>query len=469
MSRLISDLHNRHRSLPIERAPVAPGRVPFLGHALAFRDDPLGFLTSLSEVGPLVKLYLGPQVAYAVTSPALVHQMLLLDAAAYDKGRLFDKLKSLTGNGLITASGAFHRRLMSPVFHRRMIARYVETMLARTSEMMSEWSAGAEVDLQRAADGLTLRIGVSTLFSSAISKDAVEVLEESLPVVLRGTLARTVLPDVVFHAPVPAFRRYARAQTRIREVIDELVGVYRADGRDHGDVLSLMLAVRDEETGQAMTDEEIRDEVLTLVLASAETSSSVLASVLYRLWEHPDVAAKVVDELDLVLEGRPIGYEDVARLEYLQQVLQEALRLDMPADMFMRRSVIATRLGDVEVPSGTELLFSIPALHRDPSVYPDPERFDPDRWSASTSARSRPPGSYPPFGAGIRGCVDRPLAMVELAVTVATILSQWRFTTGPDFTARRLHRGTTHFDTLIMTAWPRTGRPSSMAKERTND
>jgi cytochrome P450 len=459
MSQLTRATRKQRRSLGIEHAPVAPGRVPFLGHALAFRDDPLSFLTSLSALGPFVKVYLGPQVAYAVTSPALVHQMLVRDAAAYDKGRLFDKLKSLTGNGLITASGDFHlrqRRLMSPVFHRPMMARYAETILARTSEMMSEWSAGAHVDLQRAANDLTLRIGVSTLFSSMISKAAVNELEECLPVVLRGILARTVLPDVVFRAPVPAFRRYDEAETRIREVIDELIRAYRADGRNHGDVLSLMLSVRDDETGHAMTDEEIRDEVLTLVLAAAETTSSVLASVFYRLSEHPDVLARVTEELDLVLQGRPIGLEDVARLEYLQQVLHEVLRLDMPADMFMRRSVIPTRLGDVDIPSGTELLFSIPALHRDSTVYPDPERFDPDRWSETTAARRRPPGSYLPFGAGIRGCIGRPLALVELAVIAGTVLSRWRFSAPPGFEARRLHRITTHFDTLIMTAWPRT-------------
>jgi cytochrome P450 len=172
MLRLMRETRRRPPISSIERAPVAPGRLPVLGHAYAFHGDPLGFLTSLSEVGPFVKVYLGPQAVYAVTSPALVHQMLVRDAAAYDKGRLFDKLRSLTGNGLITASGDLHRRqrrLMSPVFHRPMMARYVETMLARTSEMMSGWSAGAEVDLQRAADALTLRIGVSTLFSSVIS------------------------------------------------------------------------------------------------------------------------------------------------------------------------------------------------------------------------------------------------------------------------------------------------------------
>ncbi|MFI6095714.1 cytochrome P450 [Lentzea sp. NPDC051213] len=435
-----------------DAVPVAPGRLPVIGHALAFRKDPIGFLTSLSEIGELVKVYLGPVQTFVVTSPRLAHQMLVTDSAGYDKGRLFDMLRRTVGNGLLTSEGAFNRRqrrLMQPGFSSKRIADYVGIMRRRTEDMMAGWQSGDVIDVQRMTDELSLGIGVETLFNTDLCATAVDTVRECLPIILKGVVARTVLPDVVCKLPVPALRRITRAEQRIRDAIGTIIEAYRADDTDRGDMLTALLAARDE-NGQGMTDEQVRDELVTLVLAAAETTSSVLASVFYRISENPEVDRKVAAEIDGHLAGRPIEYDDMKKLPYTLNMLSEVLRLDIPADWFSRRTTKEMVLGETELPARTELMYSIPALHRNPEVYPDPERFDPDRW-VSRPARDLPKGSYIPFGSGSRICIGNAFAWSELTTVTATVLSKWKLTVAPGAKPERLHRITTHFADLPMT------------------
>ncbi|MFI9387049.1 cytochrome P450 [Kutzneria sp. NPDC052558] len=441
---------------PSSAVPIAPGRLPIVGHLLEFRRDPMAFLTSLRESGEIVRIFLGPLQIYAVTSPQMVHRMLVTESASFDKGRLYEKMQGFVGKGLLTSNGSLHseqRRLMQPAFQRKMIALYSEVMRARTEEMLANWHHGQVVDMQRTVDELTLRIGVSSLFSSDLSKEAVEVVEECLPVVLQGVLGRTVLPDFVFRFPLPAIRRLNTAEQRLRAIVDELVRTYRADDRDHGDLLTVLLAARDD-TGHGMSDEQARDELITLMLAATETTSGVLASLFFRLTQNPAVERRVLAELDAVLGRRPVTYADIPALEYLGRVLSETLRLDMPADLFMRRAKTDVVLGDTPIAAGTELMFSIPSLHRNPEIFPEPTSFDPDRWVARP-ARDLPRGAYIPFGLGKRQCIGQSFAFVELAMIAATVLSRWTLSIAPGEVPVKEHRITTHFTNLKMVVEPR--------------
>lgn len=434
-------------------APVAPGGLPLLGHALALRRDPIGFLGSLREHGEVVKIHLGPLGVHVVTSPRTVHQVLVTESGSFDKGRLFDKMRGFLGNGLLTSNGAFNRRqrrLIQPAFHRDMIAVYAQVMREKTEEMTASWQSGQVVDVQHAIDQLTLGIGIGTLFASDLGKRSFDEVIECLPVVLNGVLLRTVLPDFVFKLPLPGIQRFNRAQSQLRRVVGRIISSYRADGGDHHDLLTMLLNARDDDTGQGMTDKQVRDEVVTLMLAAAETTSGVLGTLFHSLAEHPDIDRRVHAELGERLGGRPIEYEDVTRFDYTMHVLTETLRVGVPVDMLMRRTNKEVTIGETRLPAGAEVIFSVPALHRDPESYPDPLAFDPERW-VRKPARELPKGAFIPFIEGNRQCIGNAFALTELTVVAATVLSRWKLTVAPGARPRKIHSATTHFTDLLMT------------------
>lgn len=439
---------------------VAPGRLPIVGHALALQRRPLEFLESLNSYGDVVKIYLGHLPVYVVTSPELVHQMLVTEAGSFDKGRLFDKMRGFVGNGILTSGGELHRRqrrLLQPAFHRERITHYVKVMRETTETLAATWRPGQVVEMQGAIDELSLGVAAAALFSSELGRHAVDEVQRCLPIVLRGVVARTLSPVEVLHKlPTPGNRRFIAAEARVRRVIDGVIEAYRADGTDCGDLLSMVLAARDADTGQGMTDVQARDELVTLLLAAAETTASTLGSFFHELGRHPSIEHRVSTELREVLDGRAIDYGDIARLEYTQRVLTEVLRLYMPTDMLMRRTATDVTLGDTRLPAGTELLFSIPVLHRDPVFYPDPLTFDPDRWLRQP-VKDLPRGAYIPFGGGNRQCIGNTFALTEMMVVAATILSRWELTPVPGSKPRRIHRGVSRLSRLPMIARPRGG------------
>ena len=437
--------------------PVAPGRLPVAGHALALQRDPLGFLSSLTPLGGVVKIYLGPLPVHVLTRPELVHQMLVTGVASFEKGRLNDKARPFLGNGIMNSGGELHRqqrRLMQPAFHRDMISKYVAVMNDKARALAGSWSPGQVVELQKALDELTLRIVASTLFTSELARPAVEEIQTSLPVVASGATLRTLSPiGLLTKIPTPGNRRFTAANAGIRKVIDDVVAAYRAEGTDHGDLLSMVLAARDADTGRGMSDLQVRDELVTLLLTGAETAASALGSTFHELGRNQDMQARLHTELQQTLAGRPAGYDDIPRLEYTQRVLNETLRLHNPAWLLMRRTTSKVTLGDISLPEGTELLFCIPTLHRDPVLYPNPSAFDPDRW-LQRPVKDLPRGAYLPFGEGSRQCIGNSYALAEMTVIVAAILSKWRLTPVPGTEPRRLFRAVSRLDRVTMTLTP---------------
>ncbi|MGW2046096.1 cytochrome P450 [Streptomyces sp. NPDC001858] len=445
--------------------PVASGRLPVLGHAAALARRRLGCLQSLRAEGDAVRLYLGRRPVLLLNSPDLIRRLLAADGTgALDKGRFFDKMRPVLGDGVLTCRPADHkvqRPLVQPAFHQDRIRRYVRIMASEAAATSEGWTAGDTVRVDRALHDLALRIVTRSLFSSAVGARAAEVCFTLFPLVSAGVARRTLSPVGWWEkVPTPGNRRFDAAVARLHRVIDEVVSAYRADDLDHGDLLSMLLAARDEESGAGLDDAQLRDEALTIMGAGTETTSASLSWLFYELDRHPEFRERVEAEVDAVLpDGSGLGFEHVRRLPYVQQVVSETLRLHAPIWVLMRRATAPLDLGGgVRLAPGDEVLFSPTALHRDPTLHPDPLRFDPDRWSPERRGRVDR-AAYLPFGAGSRRCIGDVFARTELTVITAAVVRHWRLTAAPGLTVREVASGSLQPDALPMTARPRNDRP----------
>ncbi|MGW9497687.1 cytochrome P450 [Streptomyces prasinus] len=437
--------------------PRASGSLPVLGHAVHLMRDNLGFIASLrAAYGPLVEITLQPGTrTVVVQDPALIRTMLIALGPSLDKGRFFEKMGQLLGDSVVTASGQAHvrkRRQLQPAFTHHEIAGYVEVMREEASGAADGWRPGQALDVREAMVKLSLDMLVKTVFSGSLDERTFRRLRRDLSVVMNGVGSRVMLPDWAERLPLPVNRRFDRARDAVRATIDTAVGELQASGRDTGDMLSLLLRARDEETGQPLTSHQISSEILTLAVAGTETTASVLSWALYELARHPDAEDRVLGELDEVLGGRAVTFEDLPRLPFLNRVVTETLRLHHTGWLVTRRTVTETRLGRWTLPPGTELAYCQHALHRDPELFPDPSAFLPDRWPDGG-----PPPGFLPFGAGKHKCIGDRFALTELLTALATILRRARLTLSPGQVVEPVARATVRPRRLVMTVRPRSG------------
>jgi cytochrome P450 len=433
--------------------PVAPGRLPFLGHTLPLLRKRFEFTANLRGQGDLVEIYLGPMRTLFVTSPQLMHQVLVTDAPKFHKGRMFDKFRPFMGNGLVMSNGAFHlrqRRMMQPAFHRDRIAGYANTMVRATQELVDSWRPGEVRRIEEDMQGLAVTIVGEALFSTEIGERAVDEARRSIFVIIKNGIVRSLSPGFVEKLPIRANREFDAAIARMRAIVQEVIASWRADGTDQGDLLSMLMLARDE-AGEPMTDQQVFDEVITLLSAGIETTALALAWIFHEIAADPEIEQRVLTELDEVLAGRPVTVDDVPNLPYVGQVANEVLR-KYPLWLLMRRVAEEVDLGGVRLTPGTELIISPHAMHHNPEHYPDPERFDPDRWTPER-ARQLPKGAFVPFGGGIHQCIGNHFALTEIVIAVATVLSRYRLV--PDRPVRTKFTNAVYPIGLLMKAVPR--------------
>ncbi|WP_030205389.1 cytochrome P450 [Streptomyces sp. NRRL S-87] len=444
---------------PHTSVPRVPGGLPLLGHALALWRDPLGFLSSLRRHGDLVRVDLGTLPMYVATTPELVHEVTVRQAGSFEKGRFFDRLRPLAGNGLANSDGELHRkhrRMIQPMFSRDRIAGYSETMSANAQALADSWAPGDVVDLEPAMAGYAVETLARTLFSTDIGLPAVEAVRTNLPVLLTNLLVRAASPTVLDRLPIPANRRFDRAAASLRAVIDEVVATSRAAGpTGHDDLLSLLLAANDPEGGSGLTDVQVRDELATILFAGAETTAATLAWTFHELGARPDVEAELVAEIGRVVGEGPVTAAHVPELKGIRRVIDEVIRLH-GVTLLMRRTTEPVTLGGTALPTGTEVAFSLYALHRDPELYADADRFDPDRWLPERLAEGPGRQAYIPFGAGNRKCIGDLFVWTEATIAIATILRQWRLEPVPGHTPREVASAVAHADRVPMTVAART-------------
>ncbi|GAA0606681.1 cytochrome P450 [Kutzneria viridogrisea] len=437
----------------LDAVPIAPGRWPLLGHTPSLLRRRFGFTSSLREHGDLVKIYLGPLATYVVTSPDLVHQVLVTDGASFDKGIMFDRFRPYFGNGIAMSNGGFHRkqrRLVQPAFHRERIAGYTAAMSGKAAELSGSWSTGQVIEFDLAMQELAVNIVGETLFATELGAQAIAEAQRSMPVVIKQGMVRALSPGFVEKLPIPGNRRFDLAISRLRRIVGEVIAAGRAEGADRGDVLSMLLLARDADTGEGMDDGQVYDEVVTLLTGGIETTALALAWFFHEVGRAPEIERRLHAEVDQVLDGRPVTIEDVPKLVYTQQIAQEVLRA-YPIWLLMRRASAEVELGGVRLPVGTEVTLSPHALHHDPRYFPDPDRFDPDRWAPERDS-GPPKGAYVPFGAGARQCIGNVFAQTEIVAAAATIAASWRLVPVAGRPVRQKVTGAAYPSQLPMTA-----------------
>ncbi|MFN0086639.1 MAG: cytochrome P450 [Blastocatellia bacterium] len=413
-----------------------------LGHIGEFRRDALALLREAARSREKVLRYrLGPRAMHLVNDPEGVRRVLQENHQNYDKRtRSSSKIASVSGDSLLVSNGAFwlrQRRLMQPVFHHQRLAGFVRVMTEATTAMLDrarETAArGEPLEMASEMMHLTFTIVGRTLFSVDVGRDADEV-ESAMAVVLDHTYQRLErILDPPPSVPTPRNLRFRRALGEIDRIVYRIIAERR--GVEANDVLSMLLGVRDEETGDGMTDEQLRDETITFLLAGHETTANALAWTWYLLSRHSEVERRLRDEVRDVLGDRAPGAEDLPRLQYVRQVIREAMRLYPPIWIIERRAIGPDEIHGVAIPAGSSVIVSPYALHRAPDLWTDPETFDPDRF-----APGREPDrfAYIPFGAGPRLCIGNNFALMEAQVIVAMIARRYavRLPAGQEVAAR---------------------------------
>lgn len=431
-------------------ARVAPHRLPIIGHALALAGDPLRFLRTVQESGDLVRVDIGALPVYFVTTPELFHQVLVKDAHKFARGRFFTKTRRLLGDGLATSDGEEHRRqrrLMQPVFHKSRMADYASIMSKRVHDLTDSWHPGQELQVEKEMMGIAIEVITETMFSYEFGPHTAAEIRRCMSALDSTIVARAVMPKLFDHIPIPVNRRFDNAADRMRRITDEVVAHHRA--HRPGDLLSWLLSERDPETGEAMDDLHVRDEVTTILGAGSVTTANTMSWVFHELARHPAVERKVHAEVDEVIGGRPVSYTDMPNLTYTSRLIQEVQRLYSPP-LGTRRAIAPVELAGVRIQPGTEVAFSLYAMHRDPRLYVEPDRLDPDRWLPERS-RQLPPGAFIPFAAGHHRCIGEAFSKTEMLLVIAAITSRWRLRPVPGHTTRAITALVPRPDALPMT------------------
>ena len=410
---------------------VAPGPKQSLLGSLVYLPgrDPLAFFTNLARTyGDIVSYRMGGEQMFFVNDPQHIKDIFVTHNKSFMKGRGLQRAKRLLGEGLLTSEGAVHlrqRRLMQPAFHRDSVAGYGQTMVAYAERMRDGWVDGRTLDIAAEMNRLTLSVVGKTLFDADVESQAVEVGEALTGVMDTFWMMMLPFADAIERLPVPKLRRARMARVRLDQIIYRMIADRRASGRDHGDLLSMLLEAQDEDDGGVMTDEQVRDEAMTIFLAGHETTANALTWLWYLVAGAPEVEAKLHEEIDRVLQGRRPTFADVGTLPYVERVVTETMRLYPPAWIIGRRALVDYPIGSYVMPARSIIIMSPYVLQRDRRYYADPERFDPDRWTAEFRARL-PKFAYFPFGGGPRQCIGESFAWMELVLVTATIAQRWK-------------------------------------------
>ena len=417
----------------------APGpRVRFPGELfLRLNTDRLGYLHQVArEYGDLARIDVVRTPLFLATHPDLVKDVLVTNNRLFGRGRGHLRMKLLLGDGLLTTDGDVHRRqrrLVQPAFHRQRVESYGDTMARRAEELAGRWRDGSTVDVLDEMMGLTLVIVANTLFGATVDDEVEEIGSALTAVFEMFGFALMPFSELFDRVPIPTTIRLRRARARLDATIYRIIAERRRSGRDHGDLLSMLLLAQDTGDGGdggSMTDLQLRDEATTLFVAGHETTSNALTWTWYALSGHPEAEATMHAELERVLGGRRPGAADLPRLPYTRAVLAESMRLYPPVWGMGRRALADHTLAGYDIPRGSLVVVSPFITQRDARFFPDPELFRPERW-LDEYAWERPRFSYFPFGGGARQCIGEQFAWMEGVLLLATLGQRWRLRLAP--------------------------------------
>lgn len=414
--------------------PSAESRIPPSPIAADLRSlgavlrNPSGFLLELSRAsGDIAAFAAGPVRIITVNRPDLIQDALVARAECFRKMPAVKVVGALTGNGLLINEDAVwrrHRQLEAPAFQHRRIAAYAEAIADLTEETVAGWRTGDVLDVERTMKTLTLRIIGKTLFDTELSGEATR-LSEDIEVALdyvNAQSGRISLPLLDRLAPGKA--RGLAAIARVDAFTRALIRARRASAEPHGDLLEMLMAARDAD-GVGLSDDEVRDEAITLIVAGHETVATALTWTIHLLGRHPSAATRLSEEARTTLGARPARFGDLAALPWAVQSFKESMRLYPAAFVIGREARIPVDLGEYRVPAGAWVMICPFVIHRDPRNFGDPERFDPARFSPEAE-HALPRGAYLPFGAGPRVCIGNQFALMEAQIILATLAARVR-------------------------------------------
>jgi cytochrome P450 len=412
------------------RPHLPPGPASHLGVSalLNLRDDRcLQFLLrNRDQYGDIAYFQAGPRRVYQLNHPDHIRYVLVENPAAFHKSpNLKRAARETIGQGLLTSDGDLHKRqrkLAQPAFHHKRIASYAEVMTRYTAEMLDGWQAGQTYDMSHEMMTLTMRIVARTLFDADV-QDA-NAIGEAISLGIETTAQRIVRPnDWWLKLPTPRNRQRRAASALLDQTIMGFIAERRRTGEDKGDLLSMLLMAVDEDDGGSMTDQQARDEAMTLFIAGHETTANALTWALYLLATHPPAEARLLEELDSALAGRAPTFADLPRLPYTNQVINETMRLYPPAWTITREAQAPVEIGGYTIPAGSIVLMSQYVVQHDPRWWPGPDSFQPERFAPGWEERV-PKYAYFPFGGGPRVCIGNQFAQMEAALLLATLASR---------------------------------------------
>ena len=416
---------------------LPPGpRVPLFGSLVGPGRDPLHLLTRFArDYGDVTFFKLASERCYFVNHPQYIRDVLVTHQRNFTKSRGLERAKKMLGEGLLTSEGATHlrqRRLIQPAFHRERIAGYGRVMVEHAARMRDRWQEGVTFDISKEMMRVTLAIAGKTLFDTDVESKADEVGVAVTEVLESFWLNLLPGADLFERLPIPQLRRANAARRRLDALIYQMIADRRNSEREHGDLLSMLVAAVDVEDGSRarMTDQQVRDEAITLLLAGHETTANALTWTWYLLSQNPAVESKLREELDRVLAGRVPSVSDMAGLVYTKRVVTEAMRIYPPAWLVGRRCSGEYTIGQYELAPRSIIFMSPFVMQRDARFFSAPEQFDPDRWTPEFEA-ALPKFAYFPFGGGARQCIGEQFAWMEAVLLLATVAQRWRLACVP--------------------------------------
>jgi cytochrome P450 len=413
-------------------APPGPKGHPLGGNVREYARDPLGFLSRcVREYGDVVELRFMGQPIYLLADPGLIEYVLVENNRNFTKTRILKRNRRLLGEGLLISEGEFwrrQRRLAQPAFHRKRVAAYGEVMAAFAERSLGAWRDGQTIDVHEEMMHLTLEIVAKCLFDADVGARATDV-GKAMKVALEDFSSQRRLLRIPKGIPTPHNIRFEMAARRLDGVVSAIIENRRKSEEDRGDLLSILMLAEDD-CGERMTDKQLRDEVMTLFLAGHETTANALSWTFWLLSLNPEVEHELAEELARVLGGRPPTTSDLPTLPYVECVLKESMRLYPPAGVVGREAIAECEVGGYRMAAGTTALMSQWIVHRDHRYHEDPERFDPDRWTAQYE-KALPRFAYFPFGGGPRQCIGASFAMTEACLILAAVAQRFKMELAP--------------------------------------
>ena len=441
----------------LSRLPISPW---------VFRD-PLQFFEDLqSGSEPIARMRIAGTKVFYLREPDLIREMLVTLVPNFHKSRGLERAKALLGEGLLTSEGELHRqqrKLIQPVFHHGNLKDIAVIMRERARQRAESWRAGQTLNLNQEMHALTLTIVAEALFGTEVGERTGRVSQLMETVMETFFLFMSPLASLFEFFGHPKLKRAAKARRELSAIVQTMIDERRKTNQTRKDLLTLLFAAQDPETGLGMSDEQLRDEVMTLFLAGHETTANALAWTIYLLTQHPDVAQRLAAEVRPVgMRSRPrepapamemdkgpssvgqagpsaaddleseLGIKDD---DLLSRVVRESLRLYPPVWAIGRRATQGLRIGGTEVPKGAIVLACQWALHRCDRYFSNPCQFDPDRWIPDDQ-RALPKYAFFPFGGGPRSCIGEGFAWMELRIVLTEILRRWRFEMAPGQTVK---------------------------------